>query len=273
MSPLSKDETGRGCSPVQFLRCCDHRHACWSTLFYPSSFDLLWFSVQRCDISGTLVVPLVVFVVNVTSKQARSQDLEKGGAFLKEWEKCKRPWPEFSLFLNQNHTVCPNIEREFLGNLGNSNVFSAQKRVVYKNKKDLHRNWDWFFGQNRKFKRFFPPKNRWSKKKKKKNLHRNWDWFFDQNRKFKRHVQYFTISAPNFLWGGAVFNFSPKIGLKSTKNVRFCILHKPMEGLEGGPPAPPGYATASKTRKDHHSDKYFLTISSTTSIRILEASE
>ena len=39
-----------------------------------------------------------------------------------------------------------------------------------------------------------------------------------------------------FLWG-AIFNFSPKIGLKSTKNVRFCILHKPMGGLE--PPPPP----------------------------------
>ena len=37
--------------------------------------------------------------------------------------------------------------------------------------------------------------------------------------------------------GGAIFNFSHKIGLKSTKNVRFCILHKPMGGLE--PPRPP----------------------------------
>ena len=33
MSSLSKDETGRGCSPVQFLWCCDYGHACWSTLF------------------------------------------------------------------------------------------------------------------------------------------------------------------------------------------------------------------------------------------------
>ena len=41
--------------------------------------------------------------------------------------------------------------------------------------------------------------------------------------------------------GGAIFNFLQKIGLKSTKNVRFCILHKPMGGLE--PPRPPGYAT------------------------------
>ena len=69
--------------------------------------------------------------------QACSQDLEKGGgvAFLKEWKKCKRPWPEFPLFLNQNHTVCPKIERKFLGKLGNSNVFSAQKQVVSKKKK------------------------------------------------------------------------------------------------------------------------------------------
>ena len=36
--------------------------------------------------------------------------------------------------------------------------------------------------------------------------------------------------------GGAIFSFSQKIGLKSTKNMRFCILHKPMGGLE--PPSP-----------------------------------
>ena len=69
--------------------------------------------------------------------QARSQDLEKGGggAILKEWEKCKRPWPEFSLFLNQFHTVCPEIKTEFLGKLGNSNGFSAKIRWSPKKKK------------------------------------------------------------------------------------------------------------------------------------------
>ena len=79
-----------------------------------------------------------------------------GGAILKEWELCKRPWPEFSLFLNQFHTVCPKIETKFLGKLGNSQVFSAQNQVVSKKKKKkkgLHRNWDWFFGPNRKSKR------------------------------------------------------------------------------------------------------------------------
>ena len=45
-------------------------------------------------------------------------------------------------------------------------------------------------------------------------------------------------------FGGAVFNFSPKIGLKSTKNVRFCIPPKPMEGSSPPPRPPPGYETA-----------------------------
>ena len=37
--------------------------------------------------------------------------------------------------------------------------------------------------------------------------------------------------------GEAVFIFWPKIGLKSSKNVRFCILFRPMGGFE--PPHPP----------------------------------
>ena len=41
--------------------------------------------------------------------------------------------------------------------------------------------------------------------------------------------------------GGAIFHFSQKIGLKTTKNMLFCILHKPMGGLE--PPPPPPLAT------------------------------
>ena len=38
--------------------------------------------------------------------------------------------------------------------------------------------------------------------------------------------------------GGAIFHFSQKIGLKSTKNMRFWILHKPMGG-GSSPPRPP----------------------------------
>ena len=77
---------------------------------------------------------------------------------------------------------------------------------------------------------FFPPKIRWSPKK--KGLHPIWDSFFGPYRKSKR------LRGAVFLWGGgAIFNFSQKIGLKTTKKVRFWILHKPMGGLE--PPLPP----------------------------------
>ena len=62
--------------------------------------------------------------------------------------------------------------------------------------------------------------------------------------------------------GGAIFSFSQKIGLKSTKNMRFCILHKPMGGLE--PPAPPGYATVYIT--DQH-EKVKLTYRSWQKVR------
>ena len=39
----------------------------------------------------------------------------------------------------------------------------------------LHQNWDWFFGRNRKFKRFFRPKLGGLQKKKNKGLNQNWD--------------------------------------------------------------------------------------------------
>ena len=50
--------------------------------------------------------------------------------------------------------VLTEIETDFSAEIGNSNVFSAQNQVVSKKKKGLHRNWDWFFGRNRKPKRF-----------------------------------------------------------------------------------------------------------------------
>ena len=112
---------------------------------------------------------------------------------------------------------------------------------------DLDSNFHWPWISIRRFvrnlrrnvseiQRFFPPKIRWSpkkkKKKKKKGLRQNsGQFFFFQFRKFK------VRGGALFVWGGAIFHFSQKIGLKSTKNMRFCILHKPMGGLE--PPRPP----------------------------------
>ena len=59
----------------------------------------------------------------------------------------------------------------------------------------------------------------------------------------------------SFRMGGAIFHFSQKIGLKSTKNMRFCILHKPMGGARA-PPAPPlGYATARVQTKGNNREE------------------
>ena len=124
-----------------------------------------------------------------------------------------------------------------------------------------------FFGQNQKFKgffrpksgdlqkkvfaeiqrlswpeseiwRFFPAKIRWSSKK--KSLRRL--WVRSRTKKTPlfwskwRHVLHnFGSQIP---LGGAVFIFVTKIGLKSTKNVLFCILFRPMEGARA-PLSPP----------------------------------
>ena len=69
--------------------------------------------------------------------------------------------------------------------------------------------------------------------KKKKGLRQNSGRFFSQFCKFKR------LRGGSFrMGGGAIFHFSQKIGLKITKNMRFCILHKPMGGARA-PPHPP----------------------------------
>ena len=196
----------------------------------------------------------------------RSQNLEKGGAILKEWEKCTRPWPEFSLFLNQFHTVRPKIVAKFLGKLGNSKVFSAQNQVISKKKKKegLHQNWDWFFGRNSKFKGFFCPKSGGlQKKKKKEGLHQNWDWFFSRNPKFKGFFcpnsgglpkkKVFTEVETNFsakfrnsnVWGGAVFLWGGYFQFftknRPQKHQKRAILHTSQAngGARALPPAPP----------------------------------
>ena len=101
-----------------------------------------------------------------------------------------RPKSEIQTFFSPKFRWSPKkkkktkIETDFSAEIGNSNVFFAQIQVVSKKKKKkkkgLHQNWDWFFGRNRKFKRFFRP-NSGGLQKKKKGLHQNWDWFFGGN--------------------------------------------------------------------------------------------
>ena len=152
-----------------------------------------------------------------------------GGAFLKEWDNCKTPWPEFSLLLNHIHKVYPKLRLIFR--------LKSEIQTLFRPKtgdlqiKGLHWNWDVFFCRDRKFKRFFRPKTG------------------DLRRIFRPRSEIHTIllaesrqQLHNFGTQipsrGAVFSFSAKIGLKSTKNMRFCILYRPMGGGLG-PPSPP----------------------------------
>ena len=96
--------------------------------------------------------------------------------------------------------VFAKIQSDFSAEIQNSNVFSAQNQVI--------------------------------SEKKKKGLRQYSGRFFSQFRKFKR------MRGGSFRMGGAIFHFSQKIGLKSTKNMRFCILHKPMGGARAPPPPP-----------------------------------
>ena len=165
--------------------------------------------------------------------QARSQDLEKGGggAILKEWEKCKRPWPEFSLFLNQFHTVCPKIETKFLGKVGISKVFSAQNQVVSrKKKKKVFTEIETDFSAEIRNSKVFPPKIRWSSKTNKQT-----------NKKKRSSPKLRLIIRPNSeiqtFEGGLFSIFHTKSASKAPKTCDFAYFTSQWGGLE--PPRPP----------------------------------
>ena len=94
--------------------------------------------------------------------------------------------------------------------------------------RNLRRN----VSESSEIQRFFPPKIRWSPKKKKKKRPSP-----KLRLLFHPISQIQTFEGGLFSNGGAIFHFSQKIGLKSTRSMRFCILHKPMGELE--PPPPP----------------------------------
>ena len=168
--------------------------------------------------------------------QARSQDLEKGGGgYFERVRKVQTTLTQIFIVLNQFHMVCPKIQTKFLGKLGNSKIFSAQNQVASKKKKRSSPNLRLIFRPKSEIQRFFPPKIRWSskKKKKKKRSSPKLRLIFRPNSEIQ------TFEGGLFSYGGAIFNFSQKIGLKNIKNVQFCILHKPMGGLAPPPPRPP----------------------------------
>ena len=103
---------------------------------------------------------------------------------------------------------------DFSAEIGNSNSFSAQKQVISKKKKVFTEIETDFSGRNHKFKRFLRPNQGNS----------------------------FTTSAPKSLWGGLFSFFEQKSASKAPKNVRFCVLFRPVGKVR----APPDYATASR---------------------------
>ena len=120
----------------------------------------------------------------------------------------------------QKKKVFAEIETGFSAKIRNSKIFSAQNQVVSK-----------------------------KKKKKKKRSSPKLRLIFRLN----SEIQTFNGGLFFYGGGGAIFNFSQKIGLKSIKNLRFCILYKPMgEGARAPPAPPPSYATG----KSHQNDDY-----------------
>ena len=105
--------------------------------------------------------------------------------------------------------VFAKIQSDFSAEFRNSKVFSAQNQVISKKTKGLRQN---------------SPKLRLI---------------------FRPISQIQTFEGGCFQMRGAIFHFSHKISLKSTKNMRFCILPKPMGGLEPPPRPPPGYVTGN----------------------------
>ena len=201
--------------------------------FFAIIFTVIEFKKEPKSKRYTIRIPFL------SCKQARSQDLEKGGGGGLFWksEKCANDldsnfhwsWISFRRFvrnLRRNVSESSEIQSFFPPKVG----WSPKK----KKKKGLRQNSEWFFGRNPKFKGFFCPKlGDLHKKKKKKRSSPKLRLLFRPT----SQIQTFEGGAV-FEWGGAIFHFSHQIGLKSTKSMRFCTLHKPMGGARAPPPPP-----------------------------------
>ena len=136
-----------------FVRDYDMKQYTWKHFFEDQPF---WFLEHTQDFE--------VAVIGATRRVARIW--KRGGRLFWESEKnADDPWPEFWLFLNQFHTVFSKIQTKFLGN---SKVFFRPKSGgLQKKKKRSSPKLSPIFRPKSEIQRFFPPKNRWSPKKKK----------------------------------------------------------------------------------------------------------
>ena len=116
--------------------------------------------------------------------------------------------------------------------------FSAQKQVISKKKKGLHRNWDGFFGRNRKFKPFFRPKTGDLQKKNNKvftEIETDFSADIGNSNSSSARIRgnSFTTSSPNPFWGGLFFE--QKSASKALKTCDFAYFSGQW-GWAGAPP-------------------------------------
>ena len=126
--------------------------------------------------------------------------------------------------------VCPKFETEFLGKALKFKRFLRSKTGgLQKKKKRSSPKLSLIFRPKSEVQTIFQPKNKWSPKQKKRSTPKL-SLIFRPKSEIQtlfhtesRHLHH--NFGTQFPLGGTVFNFSPKIGLKSNENVRFCILH------------------------------------------------
>ena len=201
-------------------RSCDQR--CRKNNAFTLSVTQTMIAFQRCK-----------FVSNNTClTQARSQDLEKEGGYFERVRSVQATltWifidlESVSYGLSENWDEMSRKARKFKG------FFLPKLGDLQKKKKRSSPKFRVIFRPKSEIQRFFPPKIRWSpKKKKKKGLHQNWDWFFVQFRKFRR------LRGGCFRMGGLFSIFHRNSASKSQKTCDFAYFTSQW-GLE--PPPPP----------------------------------
>ena len=176
--------------------------------------------------------------------QARSQGLEKGGGggFFERVRKVQRTLTRIFIVLESVSHGLSEIWDGISWKALKFKRFFRSKTDGLQKKKRSSPKLSLIFRPKSEIQTIFQPINRWSPKKKKRSSPKL-SLIFRPKSEIQtlfhtdsRHLLH-NFGTQFSLRGGAVFNFSPKIGLKSNKNVRFCILHKPM--ALAPPPRPP----------------------------------
>ena len=151
--------------------------------------------------------------------------------------------------------VFAKIQSDFSAEIQHTNVFSAQKQVISKKKRSSPK-FRVIFRPKSRIQTFFPPKSKWSPKKKKKKK---------KKKVFAKIPGDFSSDfASSNVWGGALFVwgglfsiFHRKSASKAQKTCDFAYFTSQWGGLEP-PPPPPGYATGCRKRKPLHLLKLFV---------------